>query len=265
MYYTDYHTHTALSPDGHVPLREMARAAVEAGISELCVTDHYDLLEERGNLPKPPHDWGPSLRQFSETLPEFEGKLTLRLGLELGSAQMNPQYAASLLEMPELDFVIGSLHNWSREKGGEDFYYGDYADEGACHAALDDYFNSMAALAPQGGLYDVLGHIISPLRYMPAPVPLDRYMERLEAIFKDAVAAGRGIEVNTYRGRTLEAWRPILALYRDCGGEILTVGSDAHVPEGVGRGVPEAYELIRDMGFGYVAAYRRHNPQFIKL
>lgn len=265
MYYTDYHTHSALSPDGHVPLGEMARAAVAAGIHELCVTDHYDLLEERGNLPKPPHDWGPSLRQFGETLPEFQGKLTLRLGLELGSAQVDPQYVASLLDMPELDFVIGSLHNWSREKGGEDFYFGGYETEEACHAALDDYFGSMAALAPQGGLYDVLGHIIYPLRYMPNPVPLDRYMERLEAIFKDAVAAGRGIEVNTYRGRTLEEWRPILALYRDCGGEILTVGSDAHVPEGVGRGVAEAYDLIRDMGFGYVCAYERRKPHFIKL
>ena len=113
--------------------------------------------------------------------------------------------------------------------------------------------------------YDVLAHLIYPLRYMQAPVTLNRYQDAIRAILRTAVEKGRGMEVNTCRGRTLEEWRPILALYRDCGGEILTVGSDAHVPEGVGRGVPEAYELIRDMGFGYVAAYRRHKPQFIKL
>lgn len=45
------------------------------------------------------------------------------------------------------------------------------------------------------------------------------------------------MEVNTCRGRTLEEWRPILALYRDCGGELVTVGSDAHTPADVGKGV----------------------------
>lgn len=265
MYYIDYHTHTELSPDGRVPLSEMADAALAAGISELCVTDHYDLLEERGNALKAPYDWGPALRQFTATVPLYEGRLTLRLGLELGSALAGPDHAKALLEMPELDFVIGSLHNWSRTAGGEDFYFGDYSREELCRAALDDYFVSMAALAPRPELYDVLGHIVYPLRYMPACASLEPYMACLEPIFRDVAAAGRGIEVNTCRGKTLEEWRPILALYRDCGGEILTVGSDAHVPGGVGLGVPEAYELIRDAGFRHVAVYRRHKPEFISI
>lgn len=48
MYLTDYHTHTKLSPDGSVPLADMADAAVAAGLNELCVTDHCDLLELYG-------------------------------------------------------------------------------------------------------------------------------------------------------------------------------------------------------------------------
>ena len=76
---------------------------------------------------------------------------------------------------------------------------------------------------------------------------------------------GRGMEVNTYRGRTLEDWRPILAMFRACGGEIVTVGSDAHVPTGVGKGIPEAYELIREAGFSYVAGYHRRKPVFHKI
>lgn len=72
-------------------------------------------------------------------------------------------------------------------------------------------------------LYDVLGHIIYPLRYMHTPVSLERYRETIRTILRKVVEGGRGIEINTYRGRTIADWRPILELYRDCGGEIVTV------------------------------------------
>ena len=50
MLLTDYHSHTALSPDGKVSLAEMAAAARAAGLAELCVTDHCDLLDENGRI-----------------------------------------------------------------------------------------------------------------------------------------------------------------------------------------------------------------------
>ena len=48
MYYADYHTHSRLSPDSDAPLLDMAEAAARAGLSELCITDHYDLVEMDG-------------------------------------------------------------------------------------------------------------------------------------------------------------------------------------------------------------------------
>ena len=86
MYLTDLHTHSILSMDGNVPLSEMARSAVNAGLSMLAVTDHHDMLTEDGqrNLT---YDWAPALAQFAGTVPQFEGKLDLRLGLELGSVR----------------------------------------------------------------------------------------------------------------------------------------------------------------------------------
>lgn len=57
--------------------------------------------------------------------------------------------------------------------------------------------------------------------------------------------AGRAIEVNTWCGRTVTQWQPLLELYRDCGGELITLGSDAHRPEDVGKGIAQAQELLR--------------------
>ena len=57
MYYADYHTHSRLSPDSDAPLLDMAEAAARAGLSELCITDHYDLVEMDGPPRTQPLDW----------------------------------------------------------------------------------------------------------------------------------------------------------------------------------------------------------------
>ena len=264
MYYTDYHSHTCLSPDSDTPLTAMADAAVAAGLSELCVTDHYDLQGERGGR-NAPYDWAPALMQFRDALPRYAGRLTLRLGLELGGAPVDPDYCAALLDQPALDFVIGSLHNMSPQGGGVDFYFLDYSSEAGCYAALDDYFASMEALVARPDLFDVLGHIIYPLRYMLPTVTLSRYWERLRELLRRVVKAGRGMEVNTYRGKSIEEWRDLLTLYRSLGGELITVGADAHIPQSVGKGIPQAYELLRETGFRYITVYQGRKPHMIPL
>lgn len=259
MYQIDYHTHTHLSPDGHAPLSAMAEAAVQARLSELCVTDHYDRQGEHGGF-SPDYDWGPALEQYRAACPAFQGRLCLRLGIEYGGAPSDPDYARQIYALPELDFVIGSLHNLSPQQGGEDFFFLDYRSAGTCYAALDDYFASMLRLVELPDTYDILGHIIYPLRYMPEELSLSRYWDAIDTVLRRVLETGRGIELNTYCGRTIEPWRPILERYRAHGGELITVGSDAHFPERVGLGVSAAYALLRETGFRYVSVYERHTP-----
>ena len=263
MYLTDYHTHTERSPDSSAPLAEMAEAAVAAGLDELCVTDHCDLLGLYGE-PVDGYDWPPALEQYAAVAPRYAGKLTIRLGLEFGMGHLNPEASRAILNRPELDFVLGSIHNLCPEKGGTDFYYVDYPDDAACYAALDDYFTSMAQLAVTD-FYDVLSHIIYPLRYMARPISLDRYGDLLDTIFRAAAERGRGIEINTWRGRTLKEWLPILRQFKARGGEIVTIGSDAHTPDGVGKGSAAACALLKDAGFRYFATYEKRKAVFHTL
>ena len=108
--------------------------------------------------------------------------------------------------------------------------------------------------------YDVVGHIIYPLRYMPETITLDRYWGRIDAILRRVVETGRGIELNTYCGKTIAPWRGVLERYRAHGGERITVGSDAHAPERVGLGVKEAYALLAGCGFRYLSVYEKQPP-----
>lgn len=268
MYYTDYHTHTRLSPDGEFPLLQMAEAALAAGLSELCVTDHYDLVDLDGRPAAEPYPWASALEQWREVAERCRGRLTIRLGLEFGSADRCPDRARETLDQPELDFVIGSLHNLTPEAGAKDFYFVDYSSPQVCYACLDDYFAQMLRLAPLPD-YDAMGHIIYPLRYMNMrdgqKVSLDRYEEQLRAILRTVAQTGHAIELNTYNGRTVADWLPVLKLYKEVGGELITVGSDAHHIDNVGKGVPEAYALLAQAGFRYVTLYEKRRPSPVKL
>lgn len=263
MYLIDYHCHSILSPDGQVPLAVMAEHAAAAGISELCITDHCDLVSADARRVYG-YDWAPVLAQFHETVPQFRGRLELKLGLEFGSGHVDAAASEKILAQPELDFVIGSVHNLCMEKGGIDFYFLDYSTPEKCWDALDDYFDSMEKLVVTP-YYDVLGHIIYPLRYMHGMVGMDRYYDRIHDILRTVAAMGRGIEVNTYRGNTVADWAPVLERYRDVGGEIVTVGSDAHDPAYAGAGAREAYALLEQLGFRYVAVYDKRVPQMTAL
>ena len=267
MYLTDYHTHSICSPDGNVPISQMAAAAKAAGLREMCITDHCDLLDLNGQRALT-FDWSDILAQYRQARRLEDGSFTLRLGLELGGAHVSPTHAAAILKAGDPDFVIGSVHNKSEALGGGDFYFEQYDSPEFCHEMLSDYFSSLLEVA-RLGLYDSLGHIIYPLRYMVMrdgqQVSLEPHRPVLREIFTAVLDQDRGVEVNTYRGRTVADWRDTLALYREMGGEKVTVGSDAHRPEDVGLGVAQAMDLLRELGFRTVTVYRRREPRGIPL
>lgn len=268
MYLVDYHSHSCCSPDSTARLEDMAVAARRAGLEELCTTDHCDLQQEDG-APLEKWDWRPILKQYEDTLrrcswPDFK----LLLGIELGGAHTDPQRAKELLDGVPLDFVIGSVHNLSPGAGGKDFYFLDYPDEATCRRVLDDYFTSLLALAPLP-TYDSLGHIIYPLRYMNGRaghhITLEPWADRLDTLLRTVIETGRAIEVNTHGGREILEWRPILERYRQLGGELVTIGSDAHKPPFVGKGMEESAQLLRETGFRWLTLYRQRRPEPIKL
>ncbi|MEG2000230.1 MAG: histidinol-phosphatase HisJ family protein [Evtepia sp.] len=268
MFIADYHTHSNCSPDGTVPMIEMAKAARTMGLSELCLTDHCDLLSLDGKKRTTEFDWQPILSQRKDMLQAFGREIQLPMGLEFGMSFLDSVAAEKILKEPGLDFVIGAVHNHSEKAGGSDFYFADYETEDDCYRALDDYFDSVLALS-KTDYYDVLGHISYPLRYMRGdykqPISLYRYTDHIRLMLTRAADKGRGMEVNTWKGQTLSEWIPILKLFKECHGEIITVGSDAHATAPLGGGIKEAYTMLGDFGFRYVAVYRERKPEFIKL
>lgn len=268
MYLADLHTHTLYSQDSEAPLSEMVRAAQAAGLQELCTTDHCDFLQEDGTVLSD-WDWAPVLKQYEDAKRSCsDPNFRLSLGIELGGAQTDPVRAQKLVSEAPLDFIIGSVHNLSPAAGGRDFYFLEYKTEADCFAALDDYFTSLLILSTLP-CYHALGHIMYPLRYMNGRaghhINLYRYQANLNQILRMVIQTGRAIEFNTHCGEEVALWRPILATYKQLGGELITIGSDAHRPEDVAKGVAVAQELLIQTGFRYHTVYRQGVPEQIKL
>lgn len=269
MYLSDYHTHSACSPDGRDTAAALAGAGVEAGLAELAVTDHYDLDDEYGNEGTLDYDAAAVRERLNEAERLYGDRIRIRWGIELGEAAHAPERAEKALSACPFDFVIGSLHNL---RGSPDFYLLDYRDEKENLRRFELYLDELIGLARLGG-FDVLGHLGYPLRYMAEngaePVDFRCYEEKLRALFKLLICGGRGIEINTsgLRGKLKDTMPPLwcLRLYRECGGEIVTVGSDAHRARHVGAGVREGYAMLAASGFSHVAGFEKRKPVFHRL
>ena len=262
----DCHTHSRVSPDSNAPMAEMAKQALQYGLDAMCLTDHCDLLSLEGERTLE-YDWRAVLNERKLMLDAVGTKIDLPLGIEFGMAHLYPEAADRILSQPGLDFVIGSCHNMDEKDGGRDFFLLSYDTLEDCYRALDNYFVSMQRMAA-GPHYYVVGHVIYPLRYINGPYDtpsLARYRDQIREILRLAIDSGRGIEINTWKGQTLAEWIPLLKDYNELGGEIITVGSDAHAPEPLGRGIKEAYQIMQDCGFRYGAVYHQLKPEMFRL
>lgn len=271
MYLCDLHSHTKISPDSKAELSHTARAAIAAGVREFCVTDHCDLLGLDGQ-PVASFDWSAAKEQYRAVKAEVGDGLVLRLGLELGSAPFDPDTARAILAQggAELDFVLGSLHNWIGMEGDLDLYFSDFHDDMAlARRALESTLEHTWTLVTQcPDCYDSLAHIIYPLRYIHRDgigLTLADYEERVRAIFTEVAKTDHAMEVNVCRGKDIAPWPPLLAWFRECGGRLVTVGSDAHRPEDVAKGIPEALEMVKATGFDCVTTFAGRRPVLHKL
>lgn len=272
---TDLHIHTLISPDSDTALTDMALAAAGRGVGCLCFTDHCDLDDYRTGTPDPEcfdRIRDDMYRQFLDAKPYLsELGIDVRLGIELGEMTHDPDRAADIAAEPELDFVLGSLHNLRNTK---DFYDLTYESAEQCRDLLHKYMEELVELA-RFGHFDSMAHIGYARRYMynagfDTALDLDHHGDELETLFSVLIQSGLGIELNCSGFRHPGIAGPIptgeiLSLYRSMGGEIITVGGDAHSTSEAGTCIAEGFELLRSLGFRYVSTFRNRRMEMIRI
>ena len=92
----------------------------------------------------------------------------------------------------------------------------------------------------------------------------DNIRPLLTEILRTVIADGKGIEVNTschrYGLQDLTPSVDILRLYRDLGGQIITIGSDSHRKEHLGTYLIETADALKVLGYKEVYTFDRMRP-----
>lgn len=264
MYFADYHTHSRVSPDAFSSMTEMAEAAIRQGLQEIRFTDHVEPIWFGSTAPRKTYDWVPLTEEFRAAQAAVGDRIRLRLGVELGDAVWDLDRSEAIMaRAPALDFVIGSIHILSERMDGRDLYSLAPRDEAETRACLADYLGQIQRLARWGGFH-VLGHLTLPLRYLNENrgmhVSFDGFEAEMEDIFRTIIPKGIGIELNTNRGNTPLPDAKWLKLYRGMGGEVITLGTDAHAPAAVGCAIREGQALLRECGFRRFCTFRQGQP-----
>ena len=264
MYLADYHVHSRVSPDASASMTELAEAAIRLGFQELCFTDHVEPIRFGTTAPRASYDWAPMIAEFGAAQTAVGDRITLRLGAELGDAVWGiRRMEAMLAQAPDLDFCIGSIHTLSEQMDGRDLYFLSPKDEEDTRRCLADYLGQVKKLA-EWGKFQVLGHLTLPLRYLNEGrgmhVTFDGFEEEMAEIFRVIIPKGIGIELNTNRGSTPLPDEKWLRMYRELGGEIVTLGTDAHTPAAVGCAIREGQALLRACGFRRFTTFQAGKP-----
>jgi histidinol-phosphatase (PHP family) len=257
----DAHLHTDLSPDSAVPVDVYAALAVELGIRELAITDHVD-FDRRD----PAYDYA-SFARRERTVREAAERwaprgVVIRFGAELTYTRGWEEDLRAHLARHAYDFTIGSVHDWpdspyipSRVR--------TWATGRPLDEALRPYLDEITAAA-RSSLFDTIGHLDVVRRYVAATFTAPEVFEAVE-LFEPAlrglVDSGTALEVNTsgFRRADREAYPgpPLVARYRELGGERVTAGSDAHGPDQFAFGLEAGYRLLAEHGFASLV-FRRH-------
>ena len=119
---------------------------------------------------------------------------------------------------------------------------------------------------------DSYGHIDYVVRYGPNKntfYSYERYRDLIDEILKTLIEKGIALEVNTAGYKYgLGAPNPhpdILKKYRSMGGELLTVGSDAHRPEHLAYDFQKVTPLLKECGFKAYTVFEKRVPKFLPL
>ena len=273
MIRVDYHMHSHYSHDGVGSTEEHVRRAEEVGLAEICFTEHLDFYPSEDGLSCQTIPSDREIRRYLEEIEEVRQRtrIAVRAGLELDYKPEADRWVRGLLQRFSFDFLLGSVHNVDAlgvsDREGALRYFQERGPEQGCLDYLE-----VVRRAVGTGLFDSLAHLDLMKRFRPQNGELMRngeLRERIVAILELMAATGTGIEINSagliHDPREAYPSLELLRLARERGVEVLTVGSDSHRPETVGRKLDAALSLAREAGYTHVYTFEQRIPSALAL
>lgn len=246
------HTHTVLSGHGEGTVAELADAAQAAGISALAVTEHYPLSAayDPDNGCSMPQSAVSGYLSDIEAARDAHPSMDIVAGCELDFLGSCEDRSLVKDDFAPFAIVLGSVHYLDRFAFDDPAEREKWEEPGAADRFWQRYFELWCELAASPGPATVLSHpdLAKKFGYYPS-FPLEPVYERAA---EAAASAGRMIEVNTsglfYDCKEMFPAPGFLKAFCRAGVEC-TVGTDAHTPANVARGIKDAYRMMYNAGY----------------
>lgn len=277
MIKADFHTHSSNSGDCDTPMNEQILSAINKNIDFLCITEHMDIdyplpSEEfmddycDFNLDaKTYHDEYLKMKaKYEDSNPDF----ALYFGVEIGMQEHLTDKNNDFVKSQPFDFVIASAHLLN----GLDPFYDNFWKGKTDSEVYREYFESIYKNICLFNNFDVLGHLDYIVRYgrtKDMNYSYSDYADIIDSILKKLIELGKGIEINTGGLKDgLKYTNPcpdIVKRYHDLGGEIITIGSDAHKPGFIAYEFSTAEKILKSAGFDHYNIFVNRKPVNINL
>ncbi len=263
----DCHVHTKISHDGISTIDEYLAVAKKKGIDEITLTEHYDIYDGVDSDLKTL-----DIDYYLDEYIKYWNKPNVKVnfGLEIG---LQPDIVYKILDMVKrypFDFIIGSSHiTCKKDMAMDKSFFEGYTR----HHAYKRYFEEVLEnIKIYDNEFDVYGHLDYVVRYggyEEKQIDYEEFKDILDEILISLIEKEKGIEINTSGIRYgLESPHPnidIIRRYRELGGKIITIGSDAHKADDLGSNFDIALNILENVGFDEVTFYHKRKPKFIKI
>ena len=284
---SDFHVHSSFSADSATAMEDQIQAALAKGLDSICFTEHLDLDSPFRNAPPddPEADFHLDYEAYHDMLMlkkiHYAGQIRIFFGLELGlNYRMTGDLSSFLKEHDGFDFIIGSTHS---ARDGMDPYYDSFFRPWPGETDFDPYrlyFEEALRNIRAFDDFDSYGHLDYILRCGPASADAstpertasflyEKYADLIDPILCELVLRGKALELNTSPLKKgfpeTNPGKAILKKYHDFGGRLVTIGSDAHTPDGVAFGFDRAAALLKACGFSQYATFEKRVPVLHEL
>lgn len=266
----DCHVHSTFSTDSNMKAETACEAAIKAGLQGIAFTDHVD-FDYPGYSNEFMFDLGDYQKFMNNLKSKYNTKLKVLRGVEVGIQPHVIDDSFNLISKYELDYILASVHVID----GQDVYEVEFYSNKSKKQAYLRYLKEVLYMINNYTYFDVVGHLDYIIRNCDYEDRTFRYSDHsdiFDEIFKKLIADGKGFEINTgsYRdksdGRSVPQYDiETLKRFRQLGGEIICLGSDAHRPEYIGYKFDYFSEMLLQAGFRYTAHFEDRKAIFTPL
>lgn len=273
--FIDSHCHTThFSADAKMTIDELLTSSKEKDISKIVITEHYDL--DYPHKDEPPMfcdlcDYRLEYLKWKDMFTDKEGP-ELLWGIEFGYQKQLVNKLEELAVENPFDSIILSNHLFD----GLDVWFNEDCYKLPLVERNRKYISTLVEMADSMNCYSIIGHYDYINRYNPSVNDEVLYSDcpkEFDSLFEIIISKEKSLEINTAsiekrirnNSKNVMPDSEIIKRYLSLGGKMITLGSDAHLPNNLVLNFESTISYLKSLGVKELCYFVNQKPKFYEI